>query len=392
MAAYDRQLQPANNAINQIADDVEMQPVTPESELGTYMVIDTNILLHQYEAIRTFVEDIEKAQLPVLVVIPGAVIYEIDGLKKDDGLAWPARRASGWLLEKIKEQKIVKVQATEETCKPSRNWRSRTEASDLAIPHGMMNDHLIVDCCQFFQRKHPRTIMCSADNNLCIMAQSQGIPNMTPPRKKNWTSRDIALVLYGPDFPLLNRFATQNKAFQRRDTGGTASTTTTAIDSSDLMMVDNEEVVEEAPLNVLHDDVRVYFTRLLLEAAVRIGGTQITQQPPCNPQELSRYAAGWKKVHFSSWTATECVEYLSDTRPEVEKAARNGHPRLEAFLGRRYAAQGARTGKEWSPQDWRCALRKLGNIGRCLGNEDPGLVQAVEDIVPYLDLLLPVNL
>ena len=43
------------------------------------MVIDTNILLHQYEAIRTFVEDVEKAQLPILVVIPGAVIYEIDG-------------------------------------------------------------------------------------------------------------------------------------------------------------------------------------------------------------------------------------------------------------------------------------------------------------------------
>ncbi|KAH6915346.1 PIN domain-containing protein [Coprinopsis sp. MPI-PUGE-AT-0042] len=354
------------------------------------MVIDTNILLHQYEAIRTFVEDVEKAQVPVLIVVPGAVIYEIDGLKKQTSLAWPARRASGWLLEKVREHRAVKVQATEETCKPSRNWRSRTEASDLSIPKEMMNDHLIVDCCQFFQRKHPRTIMCSADHNLCIMAQSQGIPTMTPPPKKTWTSRDIAIVLYGPNFPLLAKFEAENKAFTRRDARQPVGTPAPAIASSeDVMMVDEEEVIEEAPLNVLHDDVRVYFTRLLLEAAVRIGGTDLTQQS-CDTG-LSRHAAGWRKIHYSSWTATECLEYLSYMRPEVDRAARNGHPRLEAFLGRRYTTQGARTGREWSPQDWRSALKKLGNIGGCLGDDDPGLIQAVEDLGPYLDQLF-VNL
>jgi hypothetical protein len=213
---------------------------------------------------------------------------------------------------------------------------------------------------------------------------------MTPPPRKTWTSRDIATVLYGPSFSLLAKFEAENKAFTRRsDARQPAGTTHNAPhvigSSEDLMMVDEEEVIEEAPLNVLHDDVRVYFTRLLLEAAVGIGGTDLTQQS-CD-SGMSRHAAGWRKVHYSSWTARECLDYLSYMRPEVDGAVRNGHPRLEAFLGRRYTTQGARTGREWSPQDWRGALQKLGNIGSCLGDADPGLVQAVEDLGPYLDVL-----
>lgn len=42
------------------------------------MVIDTNILLHHFEGLRSFVEDVEQAQVAVVVVVPGTVIYEID--------------------------------------------------------------------------------------------------------------------------------------------------------------------------------------------------------------------------------------------------------------------------------------------------------------------------
>src|ERR1700721_2635876 len=45
--------------------------------------------------------------------------------KNRDGLAWFARRASQWLLQRVKERKIVKGQANEETCKPSGNWKIR---------------------------------------------------------------------------------------------------------------------------------------------------------------------------------------------------------------------------------------------------------------------------
>ena len=76
--------------------------MSPESELGTYMVIDTNILLHQFEAIRTFVEDVEKTQLPVLVVVAGVVIYEIDGCVYVV-LGSSMESLCGGILEKIEE-------------------------------------------------------------------------------------------------------------------------------------------------------------------------------------------------------------------------------------------------------------------------------------------------
>jgi hypothetical protein len=48
-----------------------------------------------------------------------------DRQKNRDGLAWFSRRASAWLLKKVKERKTVKGQANEETCKRSGNWRIR---------------------------------------------------------------------------------------------------------------------------------------------------------------------------------------------------------------------------------------------------------------------------
>jgi len=41
--------------------------------------VDTNILLHHFEVLSKFVEDAEKFSLPVIVIVPGAVILELDG-------------------------------------------------------------------------------------------------------------------------------------------------------------------------------------------------------------------------------------------------------------------------------------------------------------------------
>ena len=53
-----------------------------------------------------------------------------DGLKgprqkEQPKLMWLARRASSWLLAKLKERRTVKVQAHEETCKKSGSWNRR---------------------------------------------------------------------------------------------------------------------------------------------------------------------------------------------------------------------------------------------------------------------------
>lgn len=42
-------------------------------------MLDTNIVLHHLEAIDHFVTDIENTGLPVMVIIPGIVINELDG-------------------------------------------------------------------------------------------------------------------------------------------------------------------------------------------------------------------------------------------------------------------------------------------------------------------------
>lgn len=48
------------------------------------------------------------------------------------------------------------------------------------IPEDMMNDHLIIDCAQYLYGKFGNTVLCSADQNLCIIAHSQGKRNVAP--------------------------------------------------------------------------------------------------------------------------------------------------------------------------------------------------------------------
>jgi len=50
----------------------------PLSEYANFLVVDTNILLHHLEPLQQFVEDIEKASIPTVVVVPGIVIHELD--------------------------------------------------------------------------------------------------------------------------------------------------------------------------------------------------------------------------------------------------------------------------------------------------------------------------
>jgi hypothetical protein len=51
----------------------------PLSEELVLLVLDTNILLHYFEVIQQFIADIEALSLSVMIIIPGAVIQELDG-------------------------------------------------------------------------------------------------------------------------------------------------------------------------------------------------------------------------------------------------------------------------------------------------------------------------
>lgn len=48
------------------------------TERWAVIVLDTNILLEFLDVIQTFVSEAEQQELPVLIIIPGAVIHELD--------------------------------------------------------------------------------------------------------------------------------------------------------------------------------------------------------------------------------------------------------------------------------------------------------------------------
>ncbi|KAG6856339.1 hypothetical protein H0H87_005457 [Tephrocybe sp. NHM501043] len=348
--------------IDELANqDVEMQ--APLSESSNFLVLDTNILIHHFDVITQFVDDAERHAFPVVVVIPGAVVYELDGQKNREGLAWFARRASTWLLEKIKERKMVKGQANEETCKASRNWKIKVPGEVFGTER--MNDALILDCCLYFGR-HRRTFMCSADKNLCIETATVGIPTLTPTR--TWSSREIALAIFDGFNIDLGHFSPYKISYRDPKTNTGASPSATA-DVEDTMMVDDDESVAEQPqpshaLDLLHLQVIDHFTRLLIELVGRVGGPEIHSSR--DGTSASRYAPQWQKQRksYTEWAVVDVWEYL-----EERKKTRLTSPRVDVFLSKPYTCRGARRGQDWSRRDWDVALMGLARFAE-LWEED----------------------
>jgi len=184
-----------------------------------YLVVDTNVLLRQLETLQQFVIDIEHhLTLTLQIIIPGIVISELDRWvnvmysvmciinsgwtrhkTRDDKVAWAARLASTWLLEKVRARRFVKGQTYEETCNASGKWNvngakgsgvmasifranNAFELIGISQREGSeMNDDLILDCCQYFaSARDPQqgvirhVVLCSGDKNLCLKVESVG--------------------------------------------------------------------------------------------------------------------------------------------------------------------------------------------------------------------------
>ncbi|KAH7929412.1 hypothetical protein BV22DRAFT_1109844 [Leucogyrophana mollusca] len=332
--------------------DVDMQG--PLSEESTIVVLDTNILLEFLDVIQTFVDEVEAQNLPVLVIIPGAVIYELDGQKNRNGLAWFARRASTWLLKKVKERKSVKGQALNETCKPSGNWKKREPGAEFGMER--TNDALILDCCAHFLRfRRLRTFLCSKDKILGVEAESAGVPCIFP-EQGSFSSRDIAQSLFGNEVALF-KFSGYHPTY--RNSSMELIQDTRADD--DGMDVDDEfsmpqPVYPSHALDLLHLQVIEHFTRLLLELAGRVGGTEV--QRFGLDASSSRYAPQYSRKNYLVWAAPDCLEYL-DTKKSVAKS----NPRVDVFMTKPYGGPGARRGQDWSRRDWEVVLKSLAGIG-----------------------------
>ncbi|KAH9966078.1 PIN domain-containing protein [Russula dissimulans] len=373
----DATLRRIDEAINQ---DVEMQAM--EEILS--LVVDTNILLHQLDALQQFVVDIER-HLPftLQIIIPGIVISELDKQKtRNDNVAWAARLASTWLLEKVKERRFVKGQTHEETCKASGKWNVKDVGESKARGGSELNDNLILDCCQYFARRPQHggglvrhVALCSGDKNLCVKAETVGIRTLSP--TNGWTSRAIATALFaGVPMVDLSDFDGQTSKAQRRmlRTNLDSTSKPAGLANADAMEVDEEPIRPSHPLDVLHLEVVEHFSQLLLGVVDRVGGPDVPWRGPQSGR-VSQHAPKWAQIGFAEWTPRECVQYLG--RKVVLQASRAELDKLENFL--MYPdKQGGRKGQDWTRGDWDSCVQALEAIGRCW--EDVELSESAEEL------------
>ncbi|KAJ6628739.1 hypothetical protein B0H10DRAFT_1777329, partial [Mycena sp. CBHHK59/15] len=310
--------------------------------------------IHSLGLLQQFVRDIEQAAVSIIVIIPGIVVYELDGHKKSDDLGWFARRASQWMLEKIKQRKSVRGQAAHETCKSTRNWkiRERGEVSYSLLRGYVGNDELILDCCLYFRSRF-RTALCSEDKILSFESENQGKPRIRTIAPRS--SRELARFLLGCD---VETFA----AYQADYTG---------IQSLEQDQDDSMDVDEEAPkltpqqaMDSLHLQIIDHFTSKLVQLVGRVGGHELEDPGSDGGVSASRYAPQWKnagKPH-TEWNAVDCLEYLHRKKP-----VKQTYPPVEVFLSRPYSQKGARCGREWPYEAWTRALDGLRQVGDDMG-------------------------
>jgi len=251
------------------------------------------------------------------------------------------------------------------------------------------NDGLILDCCVHFSRMRC-TVLCSADNNLCVEGETAGkrtgiylfwlflivnlgIRSMIP--NHYWSSRDIARSLYG-DIRELELFEGYKESYRNP----LSETTTTGDD--DIMMIDepgDAHWTPQHPLNLLHEAVTDHFTRLLIELVGRVGGEEVCVETSAEEAaNLSQHAP--RRRHYSRWTAGECLEYLNG-----RKNIKPRQPPAERFLlkvDRKKAVPYARRGWEWTRRDWEIALANLEETAHKWG--DASIPESVHHLQPHL--------
>lgn len=375
-------------------EDVEMRvPLTSQT---ICLVIDTNILLHHLELIQRFVADIEQTSLRVAVIIPGIVVYELDGQKNRGKLSWFARSASTWILEKFRQRKSVRGQSHSETCMPSGSWKKRDLQS--YFDSDGLNDDLILDCCLYFHTKQRLpVVLCTADHNLILKAQPQGIPALKP--EPRWSSRQFARVLFGDDSGYIDlyRFSDSSDSFQPSTSikGSILARgqATEAPSDDDAMEIDDDGVsrtitpYELEPSHAwdsLHLQIIRTFTVLLRELVRRVGGRDVAR----TTKELSgtvqsRYAPEYTRKILDLWSARDCLEYLQSKRPLPKTT-----PRVEDFLSMPYVGKGtgARPGHQWAARDWHAALIGLWDVS-CAW-EEGSIQEWLKALGPHLEYVL----
>ncbi|KAJ3789481.1 PIN domain-containing protein [Lentinula aff. detonsa] len=372
---------PSQRFSNFVNEDVEMQ--TPLAENSYFVVPDTNILLHHLDALAAFADDIERSirkdieqsKHNVMIIIPSAVVDELDWQKKDN---WFSRKATLWIWDKIQHKTVLKGQA--------RNER---------IQDCHTNDQKILDCALYFARKRP-TVLCSADRNLCIEAVAQGegplaVLNPLDHRNPPFSSRTLGTFLFGlqfeRDFKEWSPTYTENSVIVARlndDMDMDMDVDTDHVNANDLY--------QEDARNLLHNQVIDIFVALLRELVASDqrdnqkrarDGAAASIHAPSVPRSIHALK---RDVKASDMTLQDLLDYVTHPPSRRPLELQKDNPSLARFLSKPYNPRtGWRKGVDWSRQDWTVALRKLKEIGKAWDQSGKDIVNILEfDLLPHV--------
>ncbi|KAJ3568610.1 hypothetical protein NP233_g5605 [Leucocoprinus birnbaumii] len=349
--------------------DIEMQPAVADA---IFLVVDTNILLDHLRILRSFVEDIAFAKVPITVICPGIVLHELDRQKTEsDTLGRRARKATDWMLREVTRkdllQPIVKGQAHRETCRSTKSWKVKDRGEAWSD-----NDDHIIDCCKYFESK-AATLLYTCDKNLCLRCSQEGLRFISPPPPHEYTSLDLVKCILGilPEYGVyLNRMVRNYDRVVRSN-----------IQQGDGMMIDDEtQFSYQIPqATLVHQQVIERFTPLLRALVKRVGGAEL-EKLKNSGNSVSKYAPKWQQntAAVEDYSVGDCLEYLQYKKRIVFAKP---EPPLDRFLRDPYSGNGALSGVEWTASAWKAAVASLRQIGETW--KDEAILEQVELLDQY---------
>ncbi|PRT55526.1 Transcriptional protein SWT1 [Wickerhamiella sorbophila] len=125
------------------------------------LVVDTNFLISNLDLVEQLVEI--HAEFSHVVVIPGTVLEELDGLKSGTKqTSRKAREVIHYIHKKLAET----------------NPGIRGQRLSEFVQSNLKGDDSILDCCRFFSARS-FTVLCSNDRNLCAKALTNEIKTVS---------------------------------------------------------------------------------------------------------------------------------------------------------------------------------------------------------------------
>lgn len=158
-----------------------MPPPPPVDVGALYLVVDTNVLILHLDLVKQLADLAPQAN--ITIIIPVAVVKELDGLKQSSKVhskRIPAQKAITWYFELFAASS------------PYVRGQRHQEVID-ELTH---NDDAILDCCLYIKQQHPNdlVVLMSNDKNLCAKALIEPIPTVTVVSKM--TAFSIAEMIY----------------------------------------------------------------------------------------------------------------------------------------------------------------------------------------------------